>query len=362
MITQSDNSAQSVKASEPIAPLANLPSLETSVLLKACVAPMAAIARYQEALQWSEFSRRYQHWLRLLDAIGTQQLSGMPVSAVDVLVMAKGQEHAAIQRLFDTANADQTYHSGQNVDASMALRWANSLNSRSVSLRRRASNQGELAGLPESFVPPTGSERLQSLLDDWQQFIDRDAADMNPLLLIGVAHAQFMCIRPFTFANTAAAHVILQQLLWEEGVMDSSVPLPMGWQFSHRASDYWQLQISAVLEQKWDTWLLFYLQKLGDCAERCAVQLRELSHIHGQLTEAIGGLLPSHEHSSTLAHICVQPSCGIGDVVEAGVAKRQTAANYLSKFVDAGLLREQRVGKEKRFINDNVLSRLLDDV
>ncbi len=205
-------------------------------------------------------------------------------------------------------------------------------------------------------------ERLQLLLNDWQQFVGRGAADMSSLLLIGVAHCQLMCIRPFTFANTATAQLVDQRLLQEEGVLGDNVLLPLAWQFSHRASDYWRLQTDAICQQRWEPWLLFYLQKVADCAQRCTDQLHAVNRLQAQLVIEIEKQFPGTGNAQALAMICAQPSCGISDVVNAGLAKRQTAASYLNKLAESGMLRECRIGKEKRFINDVMMALLLDDI
>ena len=46
-----------------------------------------------------------------------------------------------------------------------------------------------------------------------------------------------------------------------------------------------------------------------------------------------------------------QPYCRIRNVVDAGVAERQTAAVYLKQLAKIGVLKEVKVGREKLFIN-----------
>lgn len=53
--------------------------------------------------------------------------------------------------------------------------------------------------------------------------------------------------------------------------------------------------------------------------------------------------------------IFVQPYCRIKNVVEAGIAQRQTAAVYLKQLVAAGVLAEVKVGREKLFINPRLM-------
>ena len=53
-----------------------------------------------------------------------------------------------------------------------------------------------------------------------------------------------------------------------------------------------------------------------------------------------------------------QPYCRIGNLADAGLAHRQTAATHLKKLCDIGVLREEKAGREKLFINSKLLTLL----
>jgi len=54
----------------------------------------------------------------------------------------------------------------------------------------------------------------------------------------------------------------------------------------------------------------------------------------------------------------VQPYCRIENVVEAGIAKRQTASTYLHKLESIGILEEKQLGLNKLFLNSRFLKLL----
>jgi Fic family protein len=56
--------------------------------------------------------------------------------------------------------------------------------------------------------------------------------------------------------------------------------------------------------------------------------------------------------------IFVQPYCRIGNVVDAGIAKRQAASEYLKKLCAIGILKEVKAGREKLFIHPQLLKLL----
>lgn len=56
-----------------------------------------------------------------------------------------------------------------------------------------------------------------------------------------------------------------------------------------------------------------------------------------------------------------QPYCRITNLVEANIAKRQTASEYLKKLVSIGVLLEQREGRERLFINPKLMGLIVRD-
>lgn len=55
-----------------------------------------------------------------------------------------------------------------------------------------------------------------------------------------------------------------------------------------------------------------------------------------------------------------QPYCRIGKLVDAGLAHRQTASTHLKKLCAIGILREEKAGREKLFINPALIKLLSD--
>ena len=51
-----------------------------------------------------------------------------------------------------------------------------------------------------------------------------------------------------------------------------------------------------------------------------------------------------------------QPYCRIANVVESGIAKRQTASEYLKKLAKIGVLEERKVGRERLFLHPKLFN------
>ena len=73
----------------------------------------------------------------------------------------------------------------------------------------------------------------------------------------------------------------------------------------------------------------------------------------------LGELLPKRP-SEALIGVCARPSFGMADIIDTGLSRRQTAAAWLARLIEGGVLREARAGKEKRFVNEAVVALLVD--
>ena len=53
-----------------------------------------------------------------------------------------------------------------------------------------------------------------------------------------------------------------------------------------------------------------------------------------------------------------QPYCRIGNLVDAGIAKRQTASVYLKQLCESGVLKEIKSGRENIFVHPKYIELL----
>ena len=85
-----------------------------------------------------------------------------------------------------------------------------------------------------------------------------------------------------------------------------------------------------------------------DTSAPCVDETRKYRHI----------LLTCRWHVSLIFEL---PYCRIGSLTEAGIAKRQTASQYLKQLVEIGVLAEVAVTKEKLFIHPKLMQLLTQD-
>lgn len=208
------------------------------------------------------------------------------------------------------------------------------------------------------YTPPVGEALLRDKLANWERFI-HGARDIDPLIRMAVAHYQFEAIHPFTDGNGRTGRVLNLLMLVEQDLLDQPV-LYLSRYIIERKADYYRLLLDVTRDGAWTEWVAYMLDAVADTARWTSAKIDAIRRLHEDACEWVRAQRPKVYTRELVDVLFSQPYCRIHNVVEAGIAKRETAARYLRELVDIGVLQEQRMGKEKLFLHPAYL-RLLSD-
>jgi Fic family protein len=208
------------------------------------------------------------------------------------------------------------------------------------------------------YTPPVGEALLRDKLADWERFV-HDAREIDPLIRMAVAHYQFEAIHPFTDGNGRTGRVLNLLMLVEQDLLDQPV-LYLSRYIIERKSDYYRLLLGVTRDGAWVEWVAYMLDAVADTARWTTSKIDAIRYLHDQACDWIRSQRPKVYSRELVDVLFKQPYCRIQNVVDAGIAKRETAARYLRELVDIGVLQEHRMGKEKLFLHPAYL-RLLSN-
>jgi Fic family protein len=100
------------------------------------------------------------------------------------------------------------------------------------------------------------------------------------------------------------------------------------------------------------------LAGVAEVAAWTAVKVREIHALVDSTRALIVRKRPALPVDLLMRHIFEQPYCRIRHLVDAGVAKRETASRYLVELAEAGVLTEIKQGRDKLFLNRRLLALL----
>lgn len=206
------------------------------------------------------------------------------------------------------------------------------------------------------YTPPDGQDLLRDKLANWERYI-HEAEDIDPIIRLAVMHYQFEAIHPFTDGNGRTGRVLNLLFLVDKGLLEIPI-LYLSRYIIRNKSLYYQRLLAVTTNSEWENWILFMLEAVKETAQWSTLKIRAIRDLLNETTARIRQELPKIYSRELAEIIFVNPYCRIGDLVDAGIAKRQTASTYLKALVKIGVLREIKSGRENLFINPAMLGLL----
>lgn len=209
------------------------------------------------------------------------------------------------------------------------------------------------------YTPPVGEDRIRDLLADWERFLNDRSSGLDPLVRMAAGHYQFESIHPFPDGNGRTGRLLCVLFLVQEGLLERPI-LYLSGEIVRDKGAYYRALGEVRTTGDFEPMLLYFTEAVRRTAEWTAGRIRTIVRLMGEAKiaiKAMGGHLYSHELIDTLFRL---PYCRIRNLVDAGVAKQQTAGRYLRALAGAGILREVPFGREKLYLNHRLLQVLCE--
>lgn len=197
---------------------------------------------------------------------------------------------------------------------------------------------------------------IRDLLGNWERFL-HSQDDIDPLIKIAIAHYQFECIHPFPDGNGRTGRILNILFLIEKELLSLPILYLSRFILENRA-EYYALLRDVTAKKEWEPWLLFMLEAVATTADWTVKKIAIVSALIRSTTDYVPEKLPKIYSHELIQVVFMQPYCRIENVVESGIARRQTASIYLKQLVEIGVLEEMGAGREKLYLNTRLLIEL----
>lgn len=119
-----------------------------------------------------------------------------------------------------------------------------------------------------------------------------------------------------------------------------------------RKNDYYRLLRQVTEHGLWEPWIPHMLKAVEDTSVFTRELILAIRALMIETMKRAKRELPGHVYSMELIELLFRQPYTRGQfLVDAGIAKRQTAAEYLRELERIGILRARRVGKETIYLN-----------
>lgn len=156
---------------------------------------------------------------------------------------------------------------------------------------------------------------------------------------------------PFPDGNARTGRIINILFLIQQGLLDLPV-LYLSKSIIEHKNDYYRLLRQVTEKDSWEPWILFMLKAVEETALFTHERILAIRTLMNETIQMAKGKLPARVYSKELIEtIFRQPYTKGQFLVEAGIAQRKTAAEYLKALEKIGILKSTKIGKETLYLN-----------
>lgn len=355
---------------DPKVPYNDLPDLppsgtliETTEILKRCINARVALAELKQAAELIPNSAVLVNALPLLEARASSEIENI-VTTTDKLFeyvdIAEDRADPATKEAlrYRTALFEGTKMVRRGMlTTDMAIQICSTIKGVELDIRDESGTtlKNRMSG-EVIYTPPTGQKVLQEKLENWADFM-HNSTEFDPLIRLAVQHYQFEAIHPFADGNGRTGRILNILFLVEHGLLDSPILYLSRYIISNKAA-YYRLLQKVTHEQDWKSWIMFILDGVEETCRWTTDKIKAIRELMEHSAEFVQKKLPKTYSWELVEVLFKQPYCRIGNLVEAGVAKRQTASVYLKQLCDLGVLKEIKSGREAIFVHPKYIELL----
>ena len=210
------------------------------------------------------------------------------------------------------------------------------------------------------YTPPQDHDEIIRLMSNLERFINDDALyDTDPLVKMAIIHHQFESIHPFYDGNGRTGRIINILYLVAKGLLDIPV-LYLSRYIIRNKADYYRLLQYTRDTKEWEPWILFMLEGVELTARQTIWIIRRIKEIMMAYKHRIRAELPKIYSQDLLNNLFRHPYTKIESVQSDLRVSRLTAAKYLKKLTDKGLIEKHKIGRYNYYVNRPLMNIFMD--
>ncbi|MGI9234310.1 MAG: protein adenylyltransferase Fic [Woeseiaceae bacterium] len=337
--------------------------IETTEILKHCISARVALAELKQAAELIPNAAVLVNALPLLEARASSEIENIVTTTDKLFEFADIAEDRADAATKEALRYRSALYEGSKMvrrgmlTTDMAIQICSTIKGMELDIRAEPGTtlknrlSGELI-----YTPPVGQQLLIQKLDNWAEFMHR-STEFDPLVRMAVQHYQFEAIHPFSDGNGRTGRILNILFLVQHGLLDSPI-LYLSHYIIHNKAAYYRLLQDVTRDQDWASWILFMLDGVEETCRWTTDKIKSIRELMQHTGEFVQSRLPKMYSWELVELLFKQPYCRIGNLVNSGIAKRQTASVYLKQLCQLGVLREIKSGRENIFVHPKYIELL----
>ena len=339
--------------------------IETKAVLKSLPAAHAALAELKG------IASTIPNQIILINTIGLQEAKDS--SAIENIITTHDDLYKSELNLnsFKSLEAKEVQNYISALKKGFELIKTNGLITKNIIIEVQKELEGNSAGfrkLPGTalknsstgetiYTPPQDINEINQLMTNLEKFInDPSMCDYDPIVKMAIIHYQFESIHPFYDGNGRTGRIINILYLIIEKLQNLPI-LYLSNYIIQNKSDYYRLLQELRDDENWEEWLLFMIRGIEKTSRetiKLIIQIKEL------MMEYKHKLRDNYKFYSQdlLNNLFKHPYTKIEFIVNDLNVSRITAANYLNKLAEDGILKKEKIGTGNYYVNEKLFNLL----
>ncbi|MDH3304421.1 MAG: Fic family protein [Gammaproteobacteria bacterium] len=337
--------------------------IESTAILKRCINARVSLAELKQAAELIPNSAVLVNALPLLEARASSEIENIVTTTDKLFEFADIAEDRADAATKEALRYRTALYEGTKMvqrgmlTTDMAIQICSTVKGMELDIRAETGTtlKSRLSG-EVVYTPPVGQKLLIRKLDNWAEFMHR-STEFDPLVRMAVQHYQFEAIHPFADGNGRTGRILNILFLVQLGLLDSPILYLSRYIIQNKAA-YYRLLQKVTTDQDWAAWIMFVLEGVEETCTWTTDKIKSIRELMDHTAKYVQTQLPKIYSREFVELLFRQPYCRIGNLVDAGIAKRQTASMYLKRLCEIGVLREVKSGRENIFVHPKYIELL----
>ena len=206
------------------------------------------------------------------------------------------------------------------------------------------------------YTPPTGEKIIRDKLANFEKFTNENRK-IDPLIKMAIMHYQFEAIHPFSDGNGRTGRILLLLYLKIEQLLDIPA-IYLSEYIIENKSNYYKYLREVTEKSNWENYILFMLDMIETTSIHVIAKLDSIIKLMSEIEIKIKTEKPKLFKKELLEIIFKLPYTKRKNLIDAKLGTPKTVGNYLIALEKMGILKSRKVGKERLYINHQLMKAL----
>lgn len=208
------------------------------------------------------------------------------------------------------------------------------------------------------YTPPSDEKVIREKLANLEKFINEDET-IDPLIKMAIMHYQFEAIHPFSDGNGRTGRILLLLYLKLSDLLETPA-IYLSEYIIKNKTDYYKRLRDVTENNEWEAYILYMLDMIEETSMKGLERLNKITSTMEKTAEEIKKKLPKIYSRDLIEILFRLPYTKRQNLIDENIGNLKTVGNYLIALEENGFLKSVKVGKEKLYLNQQLLEILED--